>query len=510
MHSIIYNPPANNKDTMHSRRTIKTVISVAMCAAACTLSSAFAAAQGAQPAAAPVAAKPAVLAGDDFFAHVNGDWLAKTEIPSDRASWGAGAMLAEDTNTRLVELIEAIRGDRKAGAEARKIAAFYQAFMDEAAIEAKGATPLKPLLAKIDAISDKAALTQALGASLRADVDPLNNTNFFTENRFGVWIAQGFDDPAHNTAYLLQGGLGMPERAYYLTDSVKMAELRSQYRQHIKAMLALAGYANAEARAAKVFALETAIATSHATRDASADVLKANNHWRLKDFGANAPGIDWPAFFNSAKLGKQDKFIVWHPGAVKGAAALVAGTDLATWKDFLAFHQINHVAPNLSKAFVDQYFALWHGIVGHARAVAALEACSGGNQRRARHAGRPFQPGRRVRRLPRLPRRVGRQGSAGQRRPAVFHRLCAKLAHQAARGGAAPRRADRQPRAGVVPHRDGAQHRRLVPRIRRAAGPGAVPATGRARAGMVKRMVRPVSPHGSCGAAPSLFPTCAP
>ncbi|MDB5962864.1 MAG: peptidase [Massilia sp.] len=231
--------------------------------------------------------------------------------------------------------------------------------MDEAAIEAKGAAPLKPLLAKIDAIKDKAELTRALGTSVRADVDPLNNTNFFTENIFGLWVAQGLNDPSRNMPYLLQGGLGMPDRAYYLTDNAKMADLRTRYQQHIAAMLKLAGYNDSEARAAKVFALETEIAKAHASREDSADVLKGNNSWNLKDFASNAPGMDWNAFFKAAGLSGQNKFIVWHPGAAKGEAALVGSGDLATWKDYLAFHQINHFGPNLSKAFVDQRFEFY-------------------------------------------------------------------------------------------------------------------------------------------------------
>lgn len=299
------------------------------------------------------------LPGDDFYNYVNGEWIARTEIPADRAAWGATSVMSDETNARILRLIEAVPADPKASAESRKVAAFYNSYMDEAAIEAKGGAPLKPMLAKIDAIKDKAALQRALGASLRADVDPLNATNFFTENLFGVWIAQGLNDPAHNVPYILQGGLGMPDRAYYLTDNARMADLRAKYQQHIAAMLALAGYADSEARAAKVMALEMAIAKSHASREDSADIQKANNQWTLKDFSSNAPGIDWPAFFKAAKLGDQGKFIVWHPSAVKGAAALVASTDLATWKDFLAFHQINHFAPNLSKAFVEQRFAFY-------------------------------------------------------------------------------------------------------------------------------------------------------
>ncbi|MES2756846.1 MAG: M13 family metallopeptidase [Pseudomonadota bacterium] len=336
---------------------IKTALGVALCGAAMTMTHA-----GAQtaPAAAPAAqANLALLPGDDFFTFANREWLDKTEIPADRSSWGAFAAIAEDTNQRIVKMFDTINADKKASAEARKVAAFYSTYMNEAAIEAKGAAPLKPMLAKIDAIKDKAALTQALGASLRADVDPLNNTNFFTENLFGLWVAQGLTDPSRNMPYLLQGGLGMPDRAYYLTDSPRMAELRTRYQQHIAAMLKLAGYADSDARAAKVFALEMEIAKSHATREDSADVQKGNNTWTLRDFASKAPGIDWPAFFKSAGLAGQSKFIVWHPGAVKGEAALVASADLSSWKDYLAFHQINHFAPHLSKAFVDQRFAFY-------------------------------------------------------------------------------------------------------------------------------------------------------
>jgi putative endopeptidase len=329
----------------------------------------------AAPASAPAdAAKPAALTpGDDFFTWANKDWLAKTAIPEDRSRWGAMDNMADETNQRIVKLIERAgagnnkkndsKNARKASGEAHKVAAYYAAYMDEAAIEARGAAPLKPLLDKIGAIKDKAALTRALGESLRVDVDPLNNTDFATENIFGLWVAQGLHDTAHNVPYLLQGGLGMPDRAYYLDASQRMADLRKGYEQHIAAMFKLSGYAatdaDAAARAAKVFALEVDIATVHGSRADSADVLKADNTWTRKDFSANAPGLDWDAFFKAARLGDQDKFTVWHPGAVKGEAALVDRIDLATWKDFLAFHRINRMAGVLPKAFVDQYFAFY-------------------------------------------------------------------------------------------------------------------------------------------------------
>jgi endothelin-converting enzyme/putative endopeptidase len=349
-----------------NRSAISSAILLALCG---FVAAGQAYAQAQAPAAAPAPAQATkaeapranatLLPGDDFFAWANREWLAKTEIPADRSGWGAMANLAEDTNQRIVKLVEEAAKDKNAGPEARKAADFYNAYMNEAAIEAKGTAPLKPVLAKIDAIKDKAALTRALGETLRADVDPLNATNFFTENVFGLWVAQGLHEPSRNMPYLLQGGLGMPDRAYYLDSSERMAGLRTKYQQHIAAMLKLAGIADAEARAAKVFALEVDIANAHASRADSADVQKADNTWTKKDFTAKAPGLDWNAFFKAARLADQGKFIVWHPSAVTGTAALVGKTDLATWKDYLAFHRINQMANVLPKAFADQRFAFY-------------------------------------------------------------------------------------------------------------------------------------------------------
>lgn len=315
----------------------------------------------AQPASrAPVKASAAVvLPGDDFFAHANSEWLANTAIPAQRSSWSAFSALGDLTNNRLIALIEAAAADQQAKGDARMVADYYTAFMDQAVIEAKGAAPLWPVLARISGITDKASLARALGASMRADVDPLNTTDFQADNLFGLWVSQGFSEPARNMPYLLQGGLGMPDRAYYLTQNARMANLRKRYTEHVGAMLKLAGFANAGVRAERVVALETKIAQSHATRADSADILKANNSWTLADFSARAPGMDWPAFFSGAALDKAETFMVWHPAAVTGAAALVASVDTGSWKDYLAFHQINQHAQALPKAFGAQHFAFY-------------------------------------------------------------------------------------------------------------------------------------------------------
>lgn len=303
---------------------------------------------------------PAAVPGDDFFAYANGAWLGTTEIPADQGSWGADSALSEETNARLVALIEALAKNRATATPAGRTAGdFHTAYMDEAGIEARGLKPLQPRLQHIAAIHDKTSLARVLGEFLRADVDSLNATNFFTENLFGLWVAQGFDDPAHYHPYLLQGGLGMPDRAYYLTASPRMEALRATYLKHIATILALGGLADVDARAGRIFALELKLAQAHAPREDSADVQKARNFWRREDFASKAPGMNWSAFFQGAKLDGQPRFIIWHPGAVTGAAAAVASEPLVVWQDYLVYHTLNQFSKVLPKAFADERFAFY-------------------------------------------------------------------------------------------------------------------------------------------------------
>jgi endothelin-converting enzyme/putative endopeptidase len=332
--------------TPFRRQVMQAAIALALCGAPLLYATA------AEPSAAT--APSAVQPGDDFFGYVNGDWLKTVQIPADRSRWGVAAEMTELTNQRILKLIE--DASHNATGEAKKVADYYNTSFDEAGIEAKGLAPLQQQLAPIAAIQDKTQLTRALGASLRVDVDPLNATNFFTENIFGIWVAQGLTDPSHNTPYLLQGGLGMPDRAYYLDNTPSMQALRDKYVAHIAATFKLAGIADADARAARVFALESKIAKSHATREESADIQKANNNWKAGDFASKAPGMDWKLFLQSAGLGQQQKFIVYHPTAITGAAALVGSEPLDTWKDFLTFHTINHLSVAEPKALADQHF----------------------------------------------------------------------------------------------------------------------------------------------------------
>ena len=303
---------------------------------------------------------PSVRPGDDFYDYANGNWIKRTEIPPDRSRIGVFTALDDLSNKRTVGLIEeTVKANAPAGSNARKIADLYTSFMDEATIEAKGLAPLRPRLEAIAAIRDKRELSRALGESLRSDVDALNNAVFHTANLFGLWVAPDFNDSEHYAPYLMQGGLQMPDREYYLADTARMRDIRTKYQAHVSAMLKLAGFTDTDARAQRIFELEHAIAEKHISLADSEDIQKANNPWKQADFAAKAPGLDWAEYFRGAGLSKQASFIVWQPTAFTGEAALVASTDLETWKDWLAFHLIEAYAAVLPKALADERFAFF-------------------------------------------------------------------------------------------------------------------------------------------------------
>src|SRR5271155_2737341 len=305
-----------------------------------------------------------VKPGDDFYNYANGDWIKRTEIPPDRRYITPNGLDFDGSTDlireRIAGLIEAAaKTNAAAGSNTRKIADVYHSYMDGVAIEAKGLAPLRPHLDAIAAIHDKHELARTLGESLRADVDALNLDNFHTANLFGLWVAPGFNDPERYAAYLLQGGVEMPDREYYLSDSESMRDIRAKYQAHVSAMLKLAGFTDPDVRAQHIIELEHAIAEKHIPLADQGDIQKANNTWKQADFAANAPGLDWAEYFRGAGLSGQASFMVWQPTAFTGESALVASTDLETWKDWLAYHLIEAYAPVLPKALAEERFAFF-------------------------------------------------------------------------------------------------------------------------------------------------------
>jgi putative endopeptidase len=305
-----------------------------------------------------------VKPGDDFFRYAVGGWIRHAEIPPDRSYVGVWDTLADLSRKRTAALIdEATKANSPAGSNARKIADLYNSYLDEATIEAKGLGPLRPQLDAIASIHDKHDLARALGETLRADVDALNNTQYHTANLFGLWVAPSFNDSEHYTAYMLQGGLDMPSREYYLTDSDSMRDIRNKYQAHVSALLKLAGFADAEHRAQHIIELEHDIAENHISLADEQDIHKANNTWKQADFATNAPGLDWTEYFRAAGLAGQASFIVWQPPAFTGESALVASAPLDTWKDWLALHLIDAYASVLPKTLADENFAFFDKVL---------------------------------------------------------------------------------------------------------------------------------------------------
>ncbi len=299
-----------------------------------------------------------VAPGDSFYRFVNGTWLEKTEIPADRSSYGMFTALSEEASRRTRALIEeAASAKAPEGSEVRKLGDLFASFMDEAAIEARGLAPLQPELQRIAAINTRKDLAAALGDTLRADVDALNTGDVTTDRLFGLWVTEDLNEPSRYAAYLMQGGLGLPDRDYYLVDNPRFTEVRQKYQQHIAAMLGLAGISDAEARAKRIFELEREIARVHWAQVDTQDVSKVNNPWPRSELAKRAPGLDWEAWLGAAGLGQQREFIIWQPSALTGIAKLVGSEPVQTWKDYLTFHAIARASPFLPKAFVDESFA---------------------------------------------------------------------------------------------------------------------------------------------------------
>ncbi|HEY3587183.1 MAG TPA: M13 family metallopeptidase N-terminal domain-containing protein, partial [Myxococcaceae bacterium] len=302
---------------------------------------------------------PSVAPGEDFFLHANGTWFKQTEIPADSSRWGTFNILAEKSTERVRAVLDsAAAGSASADPEEKKVGDFYASYLDEGTVESRGLEPLRPQLAAIAALRDRAALSRALGADLRTDVDALNATHFHTNRLFGLWVAPDLNQPGVYTGYLFQGGLGMPDREYYLSTNPKMAATRDAYRAHVARVLGLAGIKDPDQRATRIVDLETRMARAHATRADSVEVRHAAA-WKRADFVRRAPGIDWKAFFAGAGLQKQPGMVVWQPAAITGLSALVKQVPVSTWKDWMAFHAVDRLAPLLPKAFVEENFAFY-------------------------------------------------------------------------------------------------------------------------------------------------------
>lgn len=298
-----------------------------------------------------LAAKP----GDDFNLYANGNWAKRTVIPEDHSSWGVWDILEEQSKSRVRGILEAAAKEHApAGSNLRKVGDYYDSFMDETAIEKKGLTPLLPQLAEISRIGSYSTLAAAMGQAIRSgDTMPMT-----------LFIYPDFKRPDAYAGYLDQGGLGLPDRDYYLQDNPEMAKARDTYRAYIVKLLELANPAMAHAeavqRGAVVFDLEHRLAEIQWTRVRQRDLVARYMPWKRTDYPLKAPGFDWAAYFKATGLDSQDVLVASVDSAITATAAIVPTVSLAVWRDYLAVRTIDSHAQFLSKAFDDAHFA-FHG-----------------------------------------------------------------------------------------------------------------------------------------------------
>jgi predicted metalloendopeptidase len=290
----------------------------------------------------------AVRPQDDLFRHMNGAWLRDTPMPADKAYIGAFEQIQEGTLAKLRGLIEDA-AKNGGDADAKKIGDLYASFMDEAALEKLGVKPLAGELAAIDAVRTRKQLSVLMARHGRLGIPSAVNGE----------IDQDAKDSTRYVTYLSQGGLGLPDRDYYLKeDDARFKEARAKYVELVAKLLTLAGESHAEASARAVLALETELARVQWTRVENRDAVKSYNPVLQKDLPKLAPALDWTAGLADAGIGgKTPDVIVRQPSYFKGMSALLQSQPLATWKAYAKTRLLISFAPYLSREFVDTAFA---------------------------------------------------------------------------------------------------------------------------------------------------------
>ena len=290
-----------------------------------------------------------VKPGDDFNRYANGHWLDTYQLKDYETRYGSFNALTDEAELQSKEIIEDLAKRRyfAPGSEEQKAGDLYTSYMDVAARDAAGITPLKPLLGKIAAIDSKPALIAAFAS---ANIDG-------TSSPVGLGVSIDAKNPDRYLVGMGVGGLGLPDKDYYLNPDARFVAIRAAYVAHIQRMLGFAGETDTQARAEAVLALETALAGKLWDRAQLRDRDKTYNLTKFADLDTLYPGYDWSAHAQAAGVGAPSELNVNTPSAVSPVLAIVNATPLATWRDYLTFHAVDNHAPLLSQEIDNAAFA---------------------------------------------------------------------------------------------------------------------------------------------------------
>ncbi|MBI3526140.1 MAG: M13 family peptidase [Betaproteobacteria bacterium] len=294
---------------------------------------------------------PAIRPQDDFYRFVSGKWLANTEIPPDRARFGAFDQLRDLSEMHLRAIIDGLAAKKHLpeGTEARKIADLYNSFMDQSLAEKRGLKPLHGVLAEIDGLTGTHQIPAVLAhlAALGVNVPVLPG------------IDQDARDSTRYAVYLSQGGLGLPDRDYYLKDDdAKLKSIRADYLKHVEKMLAMAGLKDAGSAAQSIVDLETGLARIQWTKVENRDPVKTYNKTEIDKLPDVAAAYDWKKYFAASGIGDKVSYvIVRQPSYFTGLGKLIETTPLSVWKPYLEWHLLKSYAPYLGKRFADTEFS---------------------------------------------------------------------------------------------------------------------------------------------------------
>ncbi|ANH70927.1 peptidase M13 [Mitsuaria sp. 7] len=288
---------------------------------------------------------------DDLFRAANGHWLSTTEIPADKSSYGAFHQLADLSDKRARSIIEDLSKKKaKAGTVEQKIGDYYAAYMNTAAIDKAGLAPVKPLLDSITAIQTREQLATWLGAQTGVVDLPVP-----------LGIEADYQDPTINRLQTWQGGLGLPDRDYYLKkDDERLGKARGAYVDYLQKLAKAAGIADPAGSAQRVLALEERLAQVQWDKVELRDPQKTYNPMTPAELAQKAPGFDWNAFFTAASLPGLDKLSASQPSYLTGAAKILGEAPLDDLKLYLTFRAIDANASTLPKVYRDAHFA-FHG-----------------------------------------------------------------------------------------------------------------------------------------------------